>query len=233
MAGISVIRRNKKWELNRLARASGATVGNRPSMMTEKDIGTRCGLFEIRKIGDDYFAFFEKCINPKACSIIIRGAGKDILQEIERNLMDAINVVRNIFRKPVVLPGGGATEMSIACYLRKKANMIRGKTSLPYKSVADAFEVIPRTIANNCGADTIRLMTNFRARHSEVGNFDLGINGQDGILTKMSDLNIWEPFIVKETMIKTSIEVACMLLRIDDIVSGVTSKELENHLSGK
>merc|ERR1712167_328005 len=133
MAGISVIRRNKKWELNRLARASGAIIGSRPSMMTEKDIGTRCGLFEIRKIGDEYFTFFEKCKNPKACSIILRGGGKDVLQEIERNLIDAMNVVRNIFKNPLVLPGGGATEVAIAYYLRKKANTIDGQMAFPYK----------------------------------------------------------------------------------------------------
>jgi len=233
-ANISVIRRNKKWELNRVARACGAIIGHQPDLMTERDIGTRCNLFEIRKIGDEYFTFFEKCKNPKACSIILRGGGKDVLQEIERNLVDAMNVVRNIFKNPLVLPGGGATEIEIAHYLRIKSNSVQGQISLPYKAVADALEIIPRTIANNCGAETIRLMTILKTKNfNKIRNSTLGINGETGTITTSKHLNIWEPFIVKESCIKTSIEAACMLLRIDDIVSGVTSEELDNYLSGK
>lgn len=232
-AGISVLRRNKKWEMTRLARAAGGVLCNRPALMTEKDIGTRCGLFEVRKVGDEYFSFFEQCENPKACSVILRGAGKDVLQEVERNLMDAMNVVRNIFKDPKVLPGGGATEMAVATHLRQKANTVQGQMAFPYKAVATALEVIPRTIATNCGADTIRIMTQLRANHAE-GNVFMGIDGEKGTLADVeSDLNIWEPFVVKESSIKTSMEAACMLLRIDDIVSGVTSAELENYLAGK
>eukprot|EP00493_Phyllostaurus_siculus_P002003 UN02013 len=105
--------------MNRLARACGATVGHRPSQMTEKDIGTRCGLFEVRKLGDDYFSFFEECKEPKACSILLRGAGKDVLQEVERNLQDAMCVVRNIYKNPAIVPGGGAIEMATADFLRR------------------------------------------------------------------------------------------------------------------
>lgn len=176
--------------------------------------------------------FFEKCKNPKACSIILRGAGKEILQEVERNLMDAMNITRNIFLNPSIVPGGGATEMSIACYLRKKSITIEGSAAFPYKAAANAFEVIPRTLANNCGADTIRLMTNFRAKHSTLSNSNIVINGNNGLLTNNDDLKIWEPFIVKESIIKTALEAACLLLRIDDIVSGITSEELENYLAG-
>jgi T-complex protein 1 subunit gamma len=80
----------------------------------EEDIGTRCGLFEVRKIADEYFAFLEQCKEPKACSILLRGASKDVLNEIERNLLDAMSVVRNIVLDPRIVPGGGATEMAIA-----------------------------------------------------------------------------------------------------------------------
>jgi len=231
-SGITVIRRNKKWELQRLGRACGATLANRPSMMTDKDIGTECHLFEVRKTGDEYFAYFEQCENPKACSIILRGGAKDILQEVERNLQDAMNVVRNIFKNPAVLPGGGATEMALAHHLRATASNVSGQMAFPYKAVATALEVIPRTLANNCGADTIRVMTQLRAAHAE-GNTTMAIDGEKGILVDAHELNIWEPYVVKESSIKTSMEAACMLLRIDDIVSGVTSEELENFLAGK
>ncbi len=74
-------------------------------------MGTNCGLFEMRKIGDEYFVFFEKCKNPTACSIILRGGSKDTLNEMERNLHDALGVARNLFAEPRLLYGGGAVEM--------------------------------------------------------------------------------------------------------------------------
>jgi hypothetical protein len=113
-AGISVLRRLRKTDNNRIARATGATICNVPEEVNEEDIGTRCGLFEVRKIGDEYFAFLEQCREPKACSILLRGASKDVLNEIERNLLDAMSVVRNIVFDPRIVPGGGATEMAIA-----------------------------------------------------------------------------------------------------------------------
>jgi len=232
-AGISVIRRVKAWEINRIGKACGGTVGHRPSQMTEKDVCDGCGLFEVRLINEDYYSFFVGCKNPKACSVLLRGGAKDVLQEVNRNLDDAIGVVRNIFKDAKVLPGAGATEMAVATYLRKKANTVQGQMAFPYKAVAQALEVIPRTLANNCGADTIRVMTELRAKHVDPANLAWGVDGEKGVLADCNSLDIWEPFCVKESTIKTAMEAACMLLRIDDIVSGVTSEELENFLQGK
>jgi len=122
--------------------------------------------------------------------------------------------------------------MALAHHLRATASNVSGQMAFPYKAVATALEVIPRTLANNCGADTIRVMTQLRAAHAE-GNTTMAIDGEKGILVDAHELNIWEPYVVKESSIKTSMEAACMLLRIDDIVSGVTSEELENFLAGK
>lgn len=80
-----------------------------------------CGLFEVKKIGDEYFTFLTECKEPRACSIILRGASKDVLNEIERNLQDALGVCRNVFLNPKVVPGGGALEMELACRLMEKA----------------------------------------------------------------------------------------------------------------
>jgi len=82
----TVIRRIRKTDNNRISRVCGATIVNRPEELLESDVGTECGLFEIRKIGDDYFTFMTECKNPKACTILLRGASKDVLNEIERNL---------------------------------------------------------------------------------------------------------------------------------------------------
>merc|ERR1711862_272781 len=221
-AGITAVRRLRKSDNLRVARACGATIVNRTDEITESDIGTGCGLFEIRKIGDEYFTFMEKCKDPKACTILLRGASKDILNEVERNLQDALNVARNLYQDPALVPGGGAAEMEVAHLLGQKAKSLNGVIQWPYKAVATALEVIPRTLAQNCGANTIRTLTALRAKHAQEGqkNVNWGINGETGQLADMSALGIWEPLSVKLQVYKTAIETAILLLRIDDIVSG-------------
>merc|ERR1712176_1605811 len=123
-AGITAIRRLRKSDNLRVARACGATIVNRTDEISESDIGTGCGLFEIRKIGDEYFTFMEKCKDPKACTILLRGASKDTLNEVERNLQDALNVARNIYTNPKIVVGGGATEMAVSQALVKKSKAI-------------------------------------------------------------------------------------------------------------
>lgn len=113
----SVFRRLRKTDNNRVARATGATIVNRPEELQECDVGKMCGLFEVNKIGDDYFSFFTECVDANACSILLRGASKDVLNEIERNLHDALGVARNVVIDPFLAPGGGALEMELACRL--------------------------------------------------------------------------------------------------------------------
>merc|ERR1712102_73127 len=226
-AGITAIRRLRKSDNLRVARACGATIVNRTDEITESDIGTGCGLFEIRKIGDEYFTFMEQCKDPKACTILLRGASKDILNEVERNLQDALNVARNLYQDPFLVPGGGAAEMEVAHLLGQKAKSLNGVIQWPYKAVTGALEIIPRTLAQNCGANTIRTITALRAKHAheQEKNVNWGINGQTGEIADMAALGIWEPLAVKLQVCKTAMETAILLLRIDDIVSGSKKKD--------
>merc|ERR1719245_2636539 len=224
-AGVTAIRRLRKSDNLRVARACGATIVNRTDEITEEDIGLDCGLFEVRKIGDEYFTFLEQCKDPKACTILLRGASKDILNEVERNLQDAIHVARNIFLNPFVVPGGGATEMEIAHLLTEKSKNLKGVVQWPYRALASALEVIPRTLAQNCGANTIRTLTTLRAKHAEGNNSTFGVNGLSGKIEDMKQLGIYEPLAVKLQVYKTAVETAILLLRIDDIVSGSKKKD--------
>lgn len=219
----TVIRRIRKTDNNRVARVSGATVVNRPEELQESDVGTDCGLFEIKKIGDEYFTFMTECKNPKACSILLRGASKDVLNEIERNLHDALGVARNVIINPKLVPGGGAIEMELACRLTEHSQKIEGVMQWPFKALASALEVIPRTLAQNCGADVVRVMTELRAKHATgtAEGVSAGIDGNAGKIADMRTSGVWDPISVKLQTFKTSIEAACMLLRIDDIVSGI------------
>jgi T-complex protein 1 subunit gamma len=230
-AGISVIRRIRKSDNNRIARACGATIVNRTDELKEEDIGLGCGLFEVEKIGDEYFTFLVECKEPKACTILLRGASKDILAEIERNLQDAMNVARNVMVDARLVAGGGGVEMALSMALSEKAKHITGVTQWPYKAVAKALEVIPRTLIQNCGANTIRTITALRAKHAAAGNTSWGIDGDTGKIVDMTEFGIWEPYSVKAQTYKTAIETAILLLRIDDIVSGV-KKQAELNAPG-
>jgi len=228
---ITALRRVRKTDNNRIARACGATICHRPDELQESDIGTGAGLFEIQKIGDDYFAFISECKNPKACTIILRGANKDVLNEVERNLMDAMNVARNILVEPRLVPGGGAVEMALSQVLQSKANSVEGVQQWIYKSIAGALEVIPTTLAQNCGAKVVKVMTDLRAKHAQdpANNYAWGIDGNKGTIADMKALGISDPMSVKAQVIKSAIESACLLLRVDDIVSGMKKKQSDSH----
>ncbi|KAJ0423736.1 chaperonin Cpn60/TCP-1 family [Aspergillus carlsbadensis] len=223
-ANVTALRRVRKTDNNRIARATGATIVNRVDDLQESDVGTECGLFEIDKIGDEYFTFLRKCQNPKACTILLRGPSKDIINEIERNLQDAMSVARNVIFHPRLCPGGGAIEMAVSVKLSQLAKSIEGVQQWPYKAVADAMEIIPRTLAQNAGASPIRVLTRMRAKHVE-GHTTWGLDGDSGALVDMKEYGVWEPEAVKLQSIKTAVESACLLLRVDDICSGKTAQQ--------
>jgi len=223
-AGVACIRRVKKTDNNRIARAVGANIVNRTEELSDNDVGTGCGLFEVSKIGDEYFTYLVKCVNPRACTIVLRGASKDILQEIHRNLDDAMGVCRSLVNNPRCVYGGGACEMAISRILTDYARSVKGVEQGPFKAVASALEVIPKTLIDNCGAQTIRLLTELRAKHAE-GLSTWGIDGKKGVLVDMQEHRIIEAYEVKAQTIKTAVESAVMLVRVDEILSSTEKRE--------
>ncbi|TKS89245.1 T-complex protein 1 subunit gamma [Collichthys lucidus] len=231
-ANITAIRRVRKTDNNRIARACGARIVSRTDELREEDVGTGAGLFEVKKIGDEYFTFVTECKDPKACTILLRGASKEILAEVERNLQDAMQVCRNVLLDPLLLLGGGAVEMAVSKRLMERSRALTGVEQWPYRAVAQALEVIPRTLIQNCGASTIRVLTSLRAKHTQENSGSWGVDGETGCLSDMSVLGIWEPFAVKAQTYKTAMETAILLLRIDDIVSGHKKKDKDGQMGG-
>jgi T-complex protein 1 subunit gamma len=227
-ANISCIRRIRKTDNNRIARIAGATIVNRTEEISDSHIGTACGLFRVSKLGDEYFTFLTECRNPTACTVLLRGASKDVLNEMERNLQDAFNVARNVFLDPRLLPGGGATEMALSSILNKRARAQNATVKeYPYKAAASALEVIPRTLAQNAGADVIRVMTELRSKHAQ-GEHCMGVDGVSGKVVDVRKSEIYDSFVVRQQIFRSAIESSAMMLRIDDIVSGVSSKKQES-----
>jgi T-complex protein 1 subunit gamma len=183
---VTCIRRVRKTDNNRISRICGATICNRPEELEEKDVGSDCASFEVKKLGDDYFTYMTDCKNPKACSIVLRGASKDVL-----------GVARNVLRNPKLVPGGGALEMELSVRLTKLANTVEGTSQWPYKAMASALEVIPRTLAQNCGGNVVRMLTELRALHQDPAGLNMGINGNTATIENMETAAIWDPCAVK------------------------------------
>src|SRR5208283_2081895 len=148
--GIYAVRRVKKSDMEKLAKATGANIVSKVSELLPEDVGV-AGLVEERKIGDDALTFVTGCKKAKAVSILIRGGTEHVIDEIERSLDDALNVVRVAVEDGKYVYGGGATAEEIAMQLRDEAAKVGGREQLAYESFSEALETIPRTLAENAG----------------------------------------------------------------------------------
>ncbi|PPQ86430.1 hypothetical protein CVT25_008088 [Psilocybe cyanescens] len=211
---------------NRIALAVGTTIVNRIEDISESDVGTGCRLFRVEKIGDEYFTFLTECRAPKARTILLRGPSKDILNEIDRNLADAMSVACNAFFNPTFCPGGGAPEMAISVGLQQKARkgVVQGLGTWLYRAVADAMEVIPRVLIQNSGGNVIRVLTELWAKRAN-GEHSWGVNGDTGKIVDMKEYGLYESASVKIQTLKTAIKAARMLFRVDDVVQAVRKEQ--------
>merc|ERR1712078_559897 len=126
--------------------------------------------------------------------------------------------------EPRQLPGGGACEMEVCHRLEEKAKTIDGVASLPVRAVASALEVIPRQLAQNAGVEVVRVVTDLRSRHAQ-GEMMIGIDGETGKLINVKEAGILDSYAVKQQVMRAAIETAAMLLRIDQIVSGISHQK--------
>ncbi len=215
--GILVVRRAKKSDMEKLAKATGGKVVTNLEDMTKKDLGS-AEVVEERKIGDDKMTFIEGCKNPRAVAILIRGGTERIVDEAERSVHDALCVVRDVVQEPKVLIGGGAPEVEVARALREFADTLPGREQLAVQCYAEAMEIVPVTLGENAGLDPIDIVSDIRAQH-EKGETWAGVDVFEGKVKDMRKLNVYEPLAVKKQVIKSATEAASMILKIDDIIA--------------
>jgi thermosome len=215
--GIIAVRRNKKSDMEKLAKATGAKIVSNLDSMTSDDLGY-AALVEERKIGDDKMTFIEGCKHPKAVTILIRGGTQRIVDEAERSLHDALCVVRDVVQEPKVLAGGGAPELEVSRGLKKYAETLPGREQLAVVAFAEALEAIPTTLTENAGLDPIDILSDLRSRH-EKGETWAGIEVNTGKAQDMTKAGVFEPLAVKKQIIKSGTEASTMLLKIDDVIA--------------
>ncbi|KAI9759167.1 MAG: T-complex protein 1 subunit delta [Chaenotheca gracillima] len=150
-------------------------------------------------------------------SIICRGANSLILDEAERSLHDALCVIRCLVKKKALIAGGGAPEIEIAQSLAKQARSLTGTEAICWKAFADAMEVIPTTLAENAGLNSIKVVTDLRHRH-EYGEKNAGVSIKSGgVKNNIADENVLQPLLVSTSAVELAAETVKLILRIDDI----------------
>jgi thermosome len=216
--GILAVRRVKREDMKMLALATGARLVGDVMVVTSKDLGS-AALVEERKIGKDkHMIFVEGCEKAKAVSIILHGVSEQFLEEMERALDDAINVVMDVIRSGKIVPGGGAPEIIVAENLRQYASTLEGREQLAVRAFADAVESIPLTLAENSGFDPVDSLAALRAKSGQ-GMKNFGLNLITGQPADMLALGVVEPLKVKTQAIKSATEAATMVLRVDDVIA--------------
>ncbi|MEK6849771.1 MAG: TCP-1/cpn60 chaperonin family protein, partial [Nanoarchaeota archaeon] len=216
--GIYAARRVKKSDMEALARATGASIVSNLDDLTPKELG-HSGKVEEIKMGDDELTYVTGCKNPKSVTILVRGGTMHIVDEVRRAMTDAIGDVAAAIKVGKVVAGAGAPEMEVAKELRKFADSLSGREQLAVLAFAEALEVIPRTLAENAGMDPIDIITELKAAHDKKQIW-AGVDVNAGKVMDAWKAGVLEPLKIKTQAISSASEVAQMILRIDDVISG-------------
>ena len=221
-AGVLVVRRVKESDMFKLSKATGARIVSNLDDLVEGDLGS-ADLVEERKVETDKWVFIEGCKNPKSVTILIRGGSQRVVDEADRSVHDALMVVKDVLEKPAIVAGGGAPEAYISNELRQWSNNLEGRAQLAVHKFAEALDSIPLALSENAGMDPIDTMTDLRAKQGKRGKW-IGVDVRNTVVTDMFKENVVEPLVVKEQIIKSAVEAACMILRVDDVISSSKSK---------
>jgi thermosome len=222
--GIMAARRIKESDMEKLARATGGRIVSDLDDLKVKDLG-QAGLVEERKIGEDKMIFVEKCRDPHSVAVLIRAGLERMVDEAERAIIDALSVVSDVTENNKIVAGGGAAEIEVAKQLRNYATKVGGREQLAVEAFADAVEVVPKTLAENAGLESIDVIVDLRSAHEKEDGKYKGINVFTGKVQNSLENGIIEPLVVKEQAIKSAVESASMILRIDDVIASTKPKE--------
>ncbi|MEM2922165.1 MAG: thermosome subunit beta, partial [Candidatus Bathyarchaeia archaeon] len=216
--GILAVRRIKQSDMEKLSRATGGKIVSNLDDLTPNDLGA-AELVEERRIGDDKMTFIQGCKDPKSLSILIRAGLERLVDEAERALNDALHVVADVIKKNKVVAGGGAIEAELSKQVADYATEVGGREQLAIKAFADSLAVIPKTLAENAGLEPIDILVSLRSSHEKKSGKWMGVNVFNGKIEDMMKGGVIEPISVKEQAIKSAVEAASMILRIDDVIA--------------
>ncbi len=216
-AGVMCIEHADFVGVERLALVTGAEIASTFDGASQVKLGS-CKLIEEIVIGEDKVIRFSGVAKGEACTVVLRGANKQILDEAERSLHDALCVLSQTVKNSKTVLGGGCSEMLMANAVDELAKKTPGKESLAMEAFARALRQLPTIIADNGGADSSDLIPRLRAEHGK-GNTTMGLDMERNEIGDMSKLKIVESFKCKSQVVISAHEAAEMILRVDQIIT--------------
>lgn len=221
--GVLTAKNLSSGDMEKLAKATGAKILASTKDLSSDSLG-EAKLVEEVKIGDDKLLYVRECKDPRAVTIVLRGGSEHVVDEAERSLHDGLCVVRNAVEDGKIVAGGGASEAEASKELKSYATTVGGREQLGIEAFAEALESIPMTLAGNAGLDPIDIMVQLRSAHESAENTWAGVDVVSGKVDDMLKKNIVEPLRTKQQVVRSATEAACMILRIDDVVSSKGTK---------
>ncbi|MCS7123605.1 MAG: thermosome subunit beta [Candidatus Aenigmarchaeota archaeon] len=215
--GILAVRRVKKSDMEALAKATGGRIVTNLEDLSEQDLGY-AKIVEEKKIGGEAMVFVKDCKDPKAVTILVRGSTEHIVDEVDRAIEDALGSVISALEVGKIVPGAGAAEVEAASAVRKFAQKFSGREQMAILAFADALEIIPKSLSENAGLDSIDILAELRSAH-EKGEKNAGIDLEKGKVVDSIKMGVVEPLKIKTFAIKSATEAAEMILRIDDVIT--------------
>ena len=216
--GIFAVRRVKKSDMEKLARATGATVVSSISELADSDLGI-AGLVEEKKVSGEAMVFVRECKHPKSVTIFVRGGTDHVVSEVERAIKDSLGAVSSAVEVGKYVTGGGSIEMSLSSALNEYAIEIGGREQLAIQAYAESLESIPKALAENAGMDSIDALVSLRNKHKDGQGEGFGVNVLKGEISDMAELGVLEPLKVKTQALSSATETTRLILRIDDIIA--------------
>jgi len=220
-AGILAMRRVSKSDMAFLKEVLGARIVNNLETATEDDLGRgsvhwqeASETFRIQGTGDD----------THGVTIVLRGSTQQVVDETERGVTDALDVVATAAGDGRVVAGAGATEVELARRLRDHADGVEGREQLAVEAFADALELVPRTLATNAGLDGIDALVDLRAAHDD-GDLYAGLDVFSGEVVDSYEAGVVEPATAKQQAVVSAAEAANLILKIDDVLEAGESDD--------
>ncbi|KAF7944108.1 hypothetical protein EAE96_010517 [Botrytis aclada] len=219
--GILVIRILSKFELRRLCRVVGATPLARLGAPMPDEMGS-VDIVETLEIGGDRVTVFrQENETTKTATLVLRGATMNHLDDVERAVDDGVNVVKAITRDPRLVPGAGATEIQLVERIQAFGDKTPGLAQYSIRKFGEAFEVIPRTIAESAGLDATETLSRLYTAHHKHDNWNTGVdieNEDDTGTLDAKQEGILDLMISKSWAIKLATEAARTVLSVDQII---------------
>jgi len=214
---ILVVKDIEREDIEYISKSLGCQPIANVDAFTADKLGT-ANLVEEEATSDGKIVKITGVPNVHTMTVLVRGSNKLVLDEAERSLHDSLCVIRSLVKKRYFIAGGGAPEIELSLHLGKWAKTLSGMESVCVAAYADAFEIIPYTLAENAGLNPILIVTELRKRHAQ-GEKNAGINVRKGIISNILEENVVQPLLVSTSAITLATETVIMILKIDDIVS--------------